>query len=181
MGRLTAVLLGLGAAASLALWLAQAPNPRERPAPAVRVLEGAPPAKTEKGALENAFALEPTPTPRPVTLTARWQAPRGTAAERYSEHPFEKLTLGYGERLYIRRVCVSDARKVTSISYTDVSGHTGLTLMLGDRDLGRVDPADRNCTLFDQLEVNRLEKCKCWFQCAGEEHSCTVDALVARP
>jgi hypothetical protein len=164
----------------LAVLLAYLRDRSEQPGPTAVVLE-TPSARTEEGAVEDALAVEPKPTPRPVTVTARWIAPEGTAAERYSDHPFEKLELAYGERLHIERVCVSDARKVTSISYTNVSGHTGLTLLLGDRDLGRVDPANRNCTLFDGLEVARLERCKCWFQCAGEQHFCTVSARVARP
>lgn len=120
-------------------------------------------------------------TPRPVTIHAAWGAASGIEAERYSEGPFALAELRFGERFYIERVCVSDARKLTMISYRDAVGHTDVPLALGDRGVGHVDPADRNCTLFDGIEVTRVEKCKCWFQCAGEQHRCIVSGVVRRP
>lgn len=119
-------------------------------------------------------------TPRPIVVTAQWRAATGVDAEDFSEGRFPATDLRFGERLYIERVCVSDARKLTMISYRDAVGHTDVPLPLGTRDAGRLDPADRNCTLFDGVEVARLEKCKCWFQCAGEEHRCTVTGKARR-
>jgi hypothetical protein len=134
------------------------------------------------------LATTPTPTapaatatPRVIIATASWHAPAGAAAERYAEQRFEPVSLRYGERLYIRRICVSDPRKITMISYTDAVGHTDVPLLLGGRGEGRVDPDDRHCTLFEGIEVAKLEKCKCWFQCAGEMHRCTVQADAQRP
>lgn len=120
-------------------------------------------------------------TPRPLTIRAEWNAASGADAERYSEGRFPAADLRFGERLYIDRVCVSDARKLTMIGYRDTVGHTDVPLPLGDRGVGRVDPADRNCTLFDSIEVAKVEKCKCWFQCAGERHQCTVSGVARRP
>jgi hypothetical protein len=122
----------------------------------------------------------PQSTPRPVTVTAQWRAAAGIDAEDFSEGRFAPADLRFGERLYIERVCVSDARKLTMVSYRDAVGHTDVPLPLGARGAGRVDPSDRNCTLFDGVEVARLEKCKCWFQCAGEEHRCTVAGTARR-
>lgn len=116
-----------------------------------------------------------------MTFQAAWTAASGSDAERYSEGSFADTDLRFGERLYIEKVCVSDARKLTMISHRDAVGHTDVPLPLGDRGVGRVDPADRNCTLFDRFEVARLEKCKCWFQCAGERHRCTVSGVARRP
>jgi hypothetical protein len=129
----------------------------------------------------------PTPTPdvqsppRPVLVRAAWKAASGKDAEHYSEGRFADVALRFGERLYIERVCVSDARKLTLISYRDAVGHTDVPLPLGDRGSGRVDPSERNCTLFESVEVTRVEKCKCRFQCAGELHQCTVSAVARRP
>lgn len=130
-------------------------------------------------ALAPATAM-PQFTPRPVTVTARWRAAAGVDAEHFSEGRFPRADLHFGEQLHIERICVSDARKLTLISYRDAVGHTDVPLPLGERGAGRVDPSDRNCTLFDGVEVARVEKCKCRFQCAGEEHQCTVTGTARR-
>jgi hypothetical protein len=120
-------------------------------------------------------------TPRPIMVRATWKAAPGKQAERYSEGRFTATPLRFGERFYIERVCVSDARKLTMISYRDAVGHTDVPLPLGDRGSGQIDPRDRNCTLFEGVEATRVEKCKCRFQCAGEAHWCLVSGVARRP
>lgn len=137
------------------------------------------PSAESVGAVVTPTAM-PHPTPRPVSVSAQWSSASGVDAEHYSEGRFAPTNLRFGERFYVERVCVSDARKLTMISYRDTVGHTDVPLPLGARGVGRVDPADRNCTLFEGIEVARLEKCKCRFQCAGEEHRCTVSGVAKR-
>jgi len=171
------VLLILAAASVAAAWFAIVEWRRRSDvsdAPAGRHVEGAQQAVTTATPMT-------VSTPRPVTVIATWQAASGTDAERYSEGRFAAADLRFGERLYIERVCVSDARKLTTIAYRDAVGHTDVPLLLGSRGAGRVDPTDRNCTLFTGMEVSAVEKCQCRFQCAGERHQCVVSGLARRP
>jgi hypothetical protein len=168
--------VALLAASVTLVWQPMRSEPRLR---LVRHVAAEEPGAGREGAMTAMPAAQATP--RPVTVRAAWKAASGSEAEHYSEGRFAPAALRFGERFYIERVCVSDARKLTMISYRDTVGHTDVPLPLGERGIGRVDPSERNCTLFDGVEATRVEKCKCWFQCAAEAHHCTVSGVARRP